>query len=173
LKLPRAGETVLGLTLVAALAAAFVAVRERQVATGREPALDAAAASGAPDVTVADAILDLGDVRVRLSAAPRPLRAFTRLRFRFRAERQGVAVSPTGAVLSFAMAMPMGDHRHALQPSGDAWQEAEAVLPLCPSGARRWFGTLDFRLDGREHSTRFAFELAPPSSAARGDVGRN
>jgi hypothetical protein len=44
------------------------------------------------------------------------------------------------------------------------WQEAEAALPLCPSGKRRWFGTLDFTLGGRPRSLRVAFDLQAPSA---------
>ena len=61
------------------------------------------------------------------------------------------------------MAMPMGDHRHALVLAPDGWQEAEAVLPLCPSGNRRWFGRLDFTVAGQARSARFAFDLAAPA----------
>ena len=106
--------------------------------------------------------LDLGDVRILVSAGPRPLRAFSRNRFRFRAEASGAPVLLAEAVVSFTMAMPMGDHRHALVLAPDGWQEAEAVLPLCPSGNRRWFGRLDFTLAGRARSARFAFDLAAP-----------
>ena len=151
---PRVAEVVLGLVLVAAIAAAFLAVRQRQVPGG---------AADAPDVSRADATLDLGDVRISVSAGPRPLLAFSRNRFRFRAEKGGAAVALDEGVVSFTMSMPMGDHRHALVPAADGWQEAEAVLPLCPSGNRRWFGQLDFTLDGRARSAHFAFDLdAPP-----------
>ena len=154
----RVSEVVLGLAVVAAIAVAFLAVRQRQ-APG-----DDAATTELPDVSRADATLDLGDVRITVSAGPRPLLAFSRNRFRFRAERGGTPVALEDGVVSFTMTMPMGDHRHALVPAGDGWQEAEAVLPLCPSGNRRWFGHLDFTLDGRARSTRFAFDLDAPSS---------
>jgi hypothetical protein len=152
LRTPRVAETVLGLAVVAAIAAVFFAVRPRRAAPDADP----------PDVTRADAVLDLGDVRVAVSAGPRPLLAFARNRFRFRAESGGAPVALAGAVVSFTMTMPMGDHRHPLAAAEDGWQEAEAVLPLCPSGKRRWFGTLDFTLAGRPRSARFAFDLAPP-----------
>ena len=152
----RVAEIVLGLVVVAAIAAVSFAVRQRQAAGGGSRAADV------PDVSRADATLDLGAVRIVVSAGPRPLLAFSRNRFRFRAERAGAPVALADAVVSFTMTMPMGDHRHALVPAADDWQEAEAVLPLCPSGNRRWFGDLDFTLDGRAHSARFAFDLAAP-----------
>jgi hypothetical protein len=152
----RAAETVVGLAVVAAIATASVAVRQRQASRDGAPAADV------PDVSQADATLDRGDVRILVSAGPRPLLAFARNRFRFRAEARGAPVALAGAVVSFTMAMPMGDHRHALVPARDGWQEAEAVLPLCPSGKRRWFGRLDFTVGGRARSARFALDLAAP-----------
>jgi hypothetical protein len=151
----RVAQTVLGLAVVAAIAAVSFAVRQRQAAPG-------GSAGDLPDVTGEDAALDLGDVRILVSAGPRPLLAFAPNRFRFRAESGGAPVALAGAVLSFTMAMPMGDHRHALVDAADGWQEAEAALPLCPSGKRRWLGTLDFTLGGRARTARFAFDLAPP-----------
>jgi hypothetical protein len=156
LSLSRGSRTVLGLAVAAALAAAALAVRQRQAARDGSPSADV------PDVSRVDATLDLGDVRIVVSAGPRPLLAFARNRFRFRAEAGGAPVALADAVVSFTMAMPMGDHRHELVPASDGWQDAEAVLPLCPSGQRRWFGRLDFTLAGRARSARFAFDLAAP-----------
>jgi hypothetical protein len=158
----RIAETVVGLAVAGALAAAFFAVRGRQAA----PAEDASGSVALPDVTRADATLDLGDVRLRVSAGPRPLLALAPNRFRFRADRPGGPVELSGAVVSFTMEMPMGDHRHPLVATADGWQEAEAALPVCLSGRRRWLGTLDFALDGRPRSARFAFDLTPPRSKA-------
>ena len=150
MSLSRGSRTVLGLAVAAALAAAALAVR------GRAPTGDV------PDVSQADATLDLGDVRVAVSASPRPLLAFARNRFRFRAEKDGGPVPLADGVVSFTMTMPMGDHRHALVAAPEGWHEAVAALPLCASGNRRWFGTLDFTLGGRARSARFAFDLEPP-----------
>jgi hypothetical protein len=159
----RVAETVVGLAVVVAIAAAALAVRQRRAARDGSPSADV------PDVSRADATLDLGDVRVVASAGPRPLLAFARNRFRFRAEAGGAPVALADAVVSFTMAMPMGEHRHPLVPASDGWQTVEAVLPLCPSGKRRWFGRLDFTLAGRARSARFAFALqTPPGSPAPG-----
>jgi hypothetical protein len=162
--LSRAGvaETVVGLAVVAGLAAAYLAVRERQ-----SPAAERATPAGElADVTRADAVIDVGDFRLRVSAGPRPLRALAPNRFRFRAEGAGGPRALEGAVVSFTMEMPMGDHRHPLVAAADGWQEAEAALPVCLSGRRRWFGTLGFTLDGRPRSARFAFDLTPPRAGA-------
>jgi hypothetical protein len=165
LRRSRIAEIVLGLVVVTAIAVVSVAVRQRQAPRDRSPAADV------PDVSRADATLDLGDVRITVSAGPRPLLAFSRNRFRFRAESAGAPVALDDSVVSFTMTMPMGDHRHSLVPAADGWQEAEAVLPLCPSGNRRWFGHLDFTLDGRARSARFAFDLAPPPRQADSAAG--
>lgn len=163
----RVAEVILGLVVVAAIAAVSFAVRQRQAAGDASPTTDL------PDVSRTDATLDLGDVRILVSAGPRPLLAFSRNRFRFRAEKGGAPVALDDGVVSFTMTMPMGDHRHALVPAADGWQEAEVVLPLCPSGKRRWFGRLNFRLDGRARSGRFAFDLAAPDQAgAEAGTGR-
>ena len=153
----RVAETVVGLAVVVAIAAAPATVRQRQAARDGAPAADV------PDVSRADTTLDLEDLRIAVSAGPRPLLAFARNRFRFRAEASGAPVLLAEAVVSFTMAMPMGDHRHALVLAPDGWQEAEAVLPLCPSGNRRWFGRLDFTVAGQARSARFAFDLAEPA----------
>jgi hypothetical protein len=163
-RLSRGAQAVLGLALAAAIAAASYAVRQRQAAT--------AGPGGDPDVSREDAVLDLGDVRLAVSAGPRPLLAYARNRFRFRAERDGAPVVLDGAVLSFTMTMPMGEHRHPLVAAPGGGQETLAALPLCPSGKRRWFGTLDFTLDGRPRSLRFAFDLEPPSAAPGGGERR-
>jgi hypothetical protein len=158
--------------VAAGLAAAFLAVRERPWTTAGTPAVASGAPADVPDVTRADAALDLGDLRLRVSAGPRPLLAFAGNRFRFRAERNGRPVVLAEAVVSFTMEMPMGDHRHALAVAGDGWQEAEASLPLCMSGRRRWIGTLDFAVDGQPGSARFAFDLTPPPGPSGGPAGR-
>jgi len=160
LRLSPRTRTVLGLAVAAALAAAVLAVRSRDAARGSAAG---AAGADAPDVSRADATLDLGDVRVAVSAGPRPLLAFARNRFRFRAARDDDPAMLGDAVVSFTMTMPMGDHRHPLVQAPDGWQEAEVVLPICPSGNRRWFGTLAFTHAGRPRSARFTFDLQQPS----------
>ena len=119
----------------------------------------------APDVTLADGSVGLGDVRVVLSVAPRPILAFAKNRFRVRVESGGAALPFDAGRISFEMTMPMGDHRYSLVPAADGWQEAEVVLPLCESGNRRWFATVDGAVAGRPLSARFQLDLAPPEAA--------
>lgn len=170
MRLSRVAETVLGLAVVAAIAATAFLVRTRgedppQAARGGRVTEGGERMAGTPadvpDISRADADIDLRDLHVLVSAGPRPLRAFARNRFRFRAEKSGTPVALSGASVSFTMTMPMGDHRHALVPAGDGWQQAEVVLPACPSGGGRWFGRLDFTVAGRARSARFTIELLP------------
>lgn len=168
MRLSRTAETVLGLAVVAAIAAtAFFARRQPAVPSGGTSEATRSrpgTADDVPDLSQSDATIDLGDLRILVSAGPRPLRAFSRNRFRFRAEAGGVPLTLADAAVSFTMTMPMGDHHYGLVMAADGWQEAEAVLPLCPSGKRRWFGRLDFRLAGQARSARFALDLAAPDS---------
>jgi hypothetical protein len=168
----RRAETLLGLAVAVGLAAAFLALRDRPWTGAGTPAAAGGTPADVPDVTRADAVLDVGDLRLRVSAGPRPLLAFARNGFRVRAERHGSPVVLADAVVSFTMEMPMGDHRHALSVGADGWQEADAALPLCMSGRRRWIGTLDFTVDERPRSIRFAFDLAPPPGPSAGPAGR-
>ena len=123
----------------------------------------AAAEAPLPDVTLADASVDLGDVRLVLSVRPgRP---------RVREEplprpRRGRPARPSPLEegrLSFEMTMPMGDHRYTLVPGAEGWQEAEVVLPLCKSGKRRWFATVEGTVAGKPRTARFQLDLTPPS----------
>jgi hypothetical protein len=192
----RIAETVLGLAVVAALAATAFVVRHRRD-VDRAPAVTAGADAASsqrpageppgadvPDLTRADATLEVGPLHIRASASPRPPRAFTRMRFRFRVEDRGAgsagaADGPTvppaplaEARLSFTMSMPMGDHHYRLAAAPDGWHEAEVVLPLCASGDRRWFGRLDFTLEGRARSARFTLALDDPTGGAGTSTGR-
>jgi hypothetical protein len=116
------------------------------------------------DVTAADATVDAGGVGITFSIASRPAVALAEMRVRIRAESRGSAVALEGTRISFEMTMPMGDHRYSLVPGKDGWQEAEVVLPLCRSGKRRWFATVEGTAAGRLRSARFRLDLAPPSS---------
>lgn len=160
-------ETLLGLLVLAALAGGAWWARGRGRAkpapsAASPPASAAGAATEAslPDVTLADASVDLGDVRLVLSTS-RPVVAFSRALFRARAESNGVPVALEGGRLSFEMTMPMGDHRHALVPGADGWQEAEVFLPLCRSGGKTWLATLEGTVAGRPRSARFRVDVTP------------
>lgn len=156
-------DTLLGLLLLGLLLAGVFWARGRSAPDA--PAEGAAAAL--PDVTLADAAADLGDVHLFLAVAPRPVTAFAEHRWRVRAEAGGSQVPFADGRISFEMRMPMGDHRYALLPAADGWAEATAVLPSCPSGQRRWFATVEGTVAGLPRSARFQVDLAPsgPRSA--------
>ena len=115
-----------------------------------------------PDVTLAEGTADAGEVRITLSLTPNPPVAFAKIRVRVRAEAGGSVVPLEGGRVTFEMSMPMGDHRHSLVPGADGWQEADAVLPLCPSGKRRWYATVEGTVAGRLRTARFRLDLAAP-----------
>ena len=105
-----------------------------------------------PDVTLADGTVDLEGVRITLSLSPQPPVAFAKMRVRVRAASTAAAdklLTLEGGRVSFEMSMPMGDHRYSLVPGADGWQEADVVLPLCPSGKRRWYATVEGTVAGR------------------------
>ncbi len=117
-----------------------------------------------PDVTATDASVDVEGVRVTLSVAPRPPVAFATKHFRVRAEANGVPVALAQGQISFEMKMPMGDHRYSLVAASDGWQEAEVVLPFCPSGNPRWYATVTGSVDGRAVAARFRVDLTKPGA---------
>jgi hypothetical protein len=126
------------------------------------------------DVTVADGVVGLGDIRVTLSVIPRPPVAFRKNRFRVRLEstsRRTAADKPAGAPLaleggriSFEMTMPMGEHRYTLVAGADGWQEADVVLPFCKSGNPRWYAIVEGAVAGRPVAARFRVDLTKPSA---------
>ncbi len=171
-------ETLLGLLVLAAVLGGVLWARGRgrgerapaapggvagtAGATGATGAATAAGPEGAlPDVTLADGSVEVGGVRLVLSAE-RPILAFSKVRWRARAESGGAPVALEDGRLSFEMTMPMGDHRYALLPGAGGWQEAEVVLPMCRSGSRTWFATLEGKVGGKPVSSRFRLELSPP-----------
>lgn len=159
-------ETLLGLLVLVLLAggAWWARGRGRAAAPSGVPATATKAVSPAaplPDVTLADGSVDLGDVRLVLSAE-RPIVAFAKVRWRVRAESNGVPVPLEGGRLSFEMTMPMGDHRYSLVPSADGWQEAEVFLPMCRSGNRTWFATVEGTVAGKPRTAMFRLGLTPP-----------
>lgn len=165
-------ETLLGLLVLALLAggAWWVRGRGRAAAPPGVPAKAGEAAPPAaplPDVTLADGSVDVGDVRLVLSA-DRPVVAFAKARFRVRAESNGTAVPLEGGRLSFEMTMPMGDHRYTLVPGTEGWQEAEVFLPMCRSGNRTWFATVEGSVAGKPRTAMFRLDLAPPHEIPAG-----
>ncbi len=107
-------DTLLGLLVVGLLVAGMVWTRARSHQGGSggpsgpvQPAADAVAEAAIPDVTLADGVVGLGELRVVLSVAPRPPVAFQKKQFRVRTESHGRPVVLEGSRISFEMVMPM------------------------------------------------------------------
>jgi hypothetical protein len=176
-------DVVLGLVILALLGLGVYWARGRSVTpehsetaapSAARAAGDAAPASSAvspPDVTRSDGTVDLGDIRIVLSLDPKPPVAFAKFRARVQVRTTGEAGAPTpleSGRVYFEMSMPMGDHRYSLLPAADGWHEADVVLPLCASGDRRWFATVEGVVAGRPRVARFQLSLAPPRTESPG-----
>jgi hypothetical protein len=156
--------TLLGLAVLAVLAAGAWWARSPSLPAAMAPTAGnpASGDEDVPDVTLTAATVDAGGVGITLSLSPNPPVAFASTRVRVRAESAGSVISLEGARVSFEMTMPMGDHRYSLVAGQDGWLEAEAVLPRCMSGNRRWYATVETTVAGQPRSARFRFDLAPP-----------
>jgi hypothetical protein len=155
-------STLLGLVVLGLVVAGVFWVRFRPMSSGAASARQEASDEAIPDATFADATADAGDVRITLSIAQRPPVALAKTRVRVRAESGGSPVVLDAGGISFQMTMPMGDHRYTLVSGEDGWQEAEVVLPLCQSGKRRWYATVEGAVAGRPRTARFRLDLNPP-----------
>jgi hypothetical protein len=163
----RLRETLLGLVVLGLVLGGVFWTRQRALPPASSDSAGRAAADAAvPDVTVADGTVDLGDIRVTLSVTPRPPEAFAKHRYRVRVESGALPLALEGGRISFEMAMPMGEHRYALVPADEGWQEAEVVLPFCQSGNRRWYATVEGTVAGRPTAVGFRLDLTPPGSAS-------
>ena len=169
-------STLIGLVVLGLVAAGVFWVRSPSPSVEHLPTASARQASddeALPDVTLADASVDDGNVRMTLSLDPKPPVAFGTIRVRVSAFALSPSTSASAEVsadrlqsleggrIAFEMAMPMGDHRYSLVAGADGWQEAEVVLPSCPSGKRRWYATVRGTVAGQLRSARFRFDLAP------------
>ncbi len=168
-------STLIGVVVLALVATGVFWVRSRTAGTGTVPAgqtalsaagqgvsTPAAGDEALPDVTLAEGTANAGGVRITLSLSPNPPVAFAKMRVRVRAEAGGSPVDLEGGRVSFEMSMPMGDHRYSLVPGADGRQEADVTLPLCPSGKRRWYATVEGTVAGRPRTARFRLDLASP-----------
>jgi hypothetical protein len=161
-------DLLLGLVVLALVGLGVYWARGRAVTPESSQTAGPSPASSAvspPDVARSDGTVDLGDVRIVLSLEPKPPVAFAKFRARVQARTSGEGGAPTpleSGRVYFEMAMPMGDHRYSLLPAADGWHEADVVLPLCVSGDRRWFATVEGIVAGRPRAARFQFSVAPP-----------
>jgi hypothetical protein len=155
-------STLLALALLAVLAAGAWWARSptSSVPASMHPA---SGDDDLPDVTFAAGVVGAGGVRITLVVTPNPPVALEKTRVRVRADANGSPVAIENGRVSFEMVMPMGDHRYTLVPGEDGWLEAEAVLPRCMSGKRRWYATVEGTVAGQPRTARFRFDLAPPN----------
>ena len=156
-------DLLLGLVVLAAIATGVYLTRGPGP---QAPSGSAADHADLPDLSLADARLEVGDVAVQVEVPARPIVAFepNLLLFHFveAGAPDGDVVAVEEPAVSFTMKMDMGKNRYALVPAArPGWLQAEFVLPACPSGGRRWYGILTFRAGGREREARFQFGLVP------------
>lgn len=84
-----------------------------------------------------------GDLRVSLSAAPRPVRTMAEVTFQVEAELRGRPISDEAVAVDLSMpGMVMGSNRIILGRVGDGLYEGSGVIVRCPSGGRDWRATV-------------------------------
>jgi hypothetical protein len=153
-------QTVVGVLVLAVVVGGVFWARARSGSTAGHGAGGAAATNAAaddetlPDVTLAEATSVSGEVRLTLSVSPTaPAGAASQWPLAFEQGR-----------VSFEMTMPMGDHTYSLVPAGGGGYEADVTLPLCKSGKRRWYATVEGRAAGQPVTARFRLDLAVPGA---------
>jgi hypothetical protein len=158
-------STLIGFLVLVLVAGGVYLARRSPVPSQGAAAGQASGDEALPDVTLADGTVDLGDVRIVMSLAQRPPVAFARTRVLVRAEQNGSAVALAGGMISFEMAMPMGDYRYSLVPAAQGWYAAGVPPPPCSSGPRRWYATIEGAAAGRSRTARFRLDVTPPAPA--------
>jgi hypothetical protein len=166
----RVSSTIFGLVVLGLVLAGVFWARQRPLPSkgaAAGPIASAEVLSGTgdeavPDVSIDDAVVQAGDARIEVSIAPHPPVALANVRVRVRADVNGAPRDFQGGRVSFEMTMPMGEHRYGLRPGAEGWQEADVVLPACPSGRRRWFATIQGDVAGQPRTVRVRLDLAPP-----------
>lgn len=149
-------DLLLGGGLAVALAAGILLTRGSDAGDGPPVGLD---------LTHSDGRLDVNGIAVEVTAGPRPLRVFDRLRFSFGFSRDGEAIAVTQPRIDFNMVMDMGPHAWRLvRDQAGPWVAEDVVLPQCGSGSRLWFGDLTFEAEGQPRAARLQVELHPPGT---------
>lgn len=110
------------------------------------------------DVTKKDQVFEVDGFAVTVSMS-RPAKAFKKISFSFRFEKEGIPFSPSMAMVRFNMKMDMGDYHAELKPDGKTFTAKNIMLPKCMSGGKRWYGKLYFSAAGKEHSLVFILDL--------------
>jgi hypothetical protein len=159
-----------GIGVLALVIGGSLAVRAGWMPHAGAAITDAGApAAGQPtELTAAgSSTVDVNGLHVRLRASTWPVAALRDTTFDVQVQADGGPSAFSDGVLSFAMQMPMGEHRYRLiQTSPDRWT-ATVVLPACPSGASRWTATLEGRVGDQPLRASFTFDLARPPTAGR------
>ncbi len=107
----------------------------------------------------------IGEARVTLDVAPRPLRAMTELTFTVDVSRGALPGGDQAVDLALTMpGMYMGENRVLLAPLGGGRHRGRGVVVRCPSGHRTWAAEVSVR--PREPATAapvravFTFDVA-------------
>lgn len=132
---------------------------------GEEPASasERADVGGAVDVTASDMSVDVGQVRIMLSIAQRPLVAGETERFCVRAEIDGIPFDLADGHLSLAPAGSAREERHALVESEGCYA-ADVVLPQAEGGTTRYYATVEGTVDEQPVTARFQFDVSNAAS---------
>lgn len=161
----KTGKTVIGIVVVAALAAGvWWTSTSRRMGMAPTAATVPETSFGAdlPDVSLHDASVDAAGATITMAVSPNPPVAFAKTRVRVRADVNGTPALLEQGRVTFEMEMPMGDHRYTLVAASDGWLEADVALPRCMSGRRRWVATVDGQVAGTPRTARFRLDLAVP-----------
>jgi hypothetical protein len=131
-------------------------------ATGQPAAAAQRAQAPAPDITAADTNVDVGQVRINLSIAQRPIVPEAKTRFCVRTEIDGIPADLSKGQLALAMDTPIADQRYPLSESEGCYM-AEVVLPVSSSGNTRWYATVEGVVDEQPVTARFQFDVSKPT----------
>jgi hypothetical protein len=163
---------IIGLTVAATLVVGIYFARQAREAAGEAPPTGTEAVADesqdeiseglVPDVTREDGIFRVGGIHVQVVIPTRPIKAYEETAYRFRFEDAGgKALALEAGKVKFNMSMDMGRHHYALEAAEDGWYVAKAPIPMCPSGKVRWYGNMDFSIDGAAYVGGFQFDIEP------------
>jgi hypothetical protein len=131
--------------------------------TGQPVAGQRAEAPDAVDVTASDMSVDVGQVRIMLSIAQRPIVAGETERFCVRAEIDGIPFDLADGSLSLAPAGSTREERHALVESEGCYA-ADVVLPPAEGAATRYYATVQGVVEEQPVTARFQFDVSNTAS---------
>jgi hypothetical protein len=94
-----------------------------------------------------------------LSLSQRPIVPSETRRFCVKTEVDAIAVEMTKGTLSFDTESTTGANRYPLVTNPDGCYTADVVLPAAPSGATRWYATVEGIVDEHPLTARFQFDV--------------